>query len=61
MAAKRQTRSFSSPMELTQEQVDMARKGYSERVFAAIDKAGRAGKSRPKAKSAKRRSSKRAG
>lgn len=48
-------------MELTQEQVDMARKGYSERVFAAIDKAGRAGKSRPKAKSAKRRSSKRAG
>ena len=57
MAAKRQTRSFSSPQEMTQAQVDMARKGYSERVFASADKAGRAVKARSKAKSAKRRSS----
>ena len=57
MAAKRQTKSLTSPLELTQEQVDMARKGYSERVFAAFE-SGRAGKARPKAKTAKRRSPK---
>jgi hypothetical protein len=57
MAAKRQTKTFTSPLDLTQEQVDMARKGYSERVFAAAG-TGRVGKARPKAKTAKRRSPK---
>jgi hypothetical protein len=58
MAAKRQAKAISAPLELTQEQVEMARKGYSERVFAALDKASRPGKRRSKAKSSRRASSK---
>jgi len=53
MAAKREKKAPSAPVALTQQQVDMARKGHSERLFATIDKASRAKKSSVKSRSRK--------
>jgi hypothetical protein len=54
MAAKREKKAPSAPIELTQEQVNMARKGHSERLFATIEKSSRAKKSTVKSRARRR-------
>jgi hypothetical protein len=51
MATKQAKKVPSSPVALTQEQVDMARKGYSRTVFERIEKSGTAMKSKGKSRS----------
>ena len=48
MATKQSKKAPSAPVALTQEQVNMARQGYSARVFETIEKPGRAKKSKAK-------------
>ena len=55
MAATLEKKAPSAPMALTQDQVEQARKGYSERVFSEMARPGRPKKAAPKARSRKRR------
>jgi hypothetical protein len=54
MATKQAKKAPSAPTTLTQEQVNLARKGYSGKVFEAIEKSSTAKKSNSKSRSRKK-------